>query len=102
MEEIYKDMDGKKIDDGHLLVVRYAWNSYVGIMRNMCRLSLWEGAKRHAGAAPYHEFDPEYTYQIIGHENPQHPDFNPLTFDWWTSEESDYNCPIKIRVYETV
>lgn len=98
-----KDIDGKNLQDGHIVAVRYAWNSYVGIVRNIHGLSMHEGAKRHWAMAKFHPIEEENgTYQILGHEDPDDNHFNPEVFDWFTSEQEEYNCPVRIRVYDNL
>ena len=91
-----KDMTGKFLELGHIVAVRYVWNSYVGIIRmsGMC----WEGAKRHCFNSP-HQLE-RHTYQVIGHVDPNHTDYNEDVWKWYNSE--DMNCPIKITVYDNV
>lgn len=74
-----RDMDGKTIEFGHILAVRYSWNSYVGVARfkGLCA----EGAKRHAFFSPHSYLDTA-TYQILGHTNTEHEDFVPSILDW--------------------
>lgn len=95
--EKLKDMNGKPVEFGHILAVRYSWNSYVGVARfkGLCA----EGAKRHAFFSPHSYLDTA-TYQILGHINTDHEDFVPSVLDWYMSEQENYSCPVKIRVYE--
>jgi hypothetical protein len=91
-----KDMTGKFLELGHIVAVRYEWNSYVGVIRmsGMC----WEGAKRHCFFGP-HDIN-HYTYQVLGHVDREHPDYNEDIHTWYFSE--DGKCPIKIRVYDNM
>lgn len=99
---IISDMFGSELKDGQIVFVRYVWNCYVGVVRNFRGLSLHEGAKRHWGFAPFHSIEQKNTYQIIGHTDPESDQFNPVVFDWFTSEEEGYDCPVKIQVYNNV
>ena len=91
-----KDMTGKFLELGHIVAVRYVWNSYVGVIRmsGMCS----EGARRHSFNSP-HSLE-RHTYQVIGHVDANHPDYNEDVWKWYNSE--DMNCPIKITVYDNV
>ena len=91
-----KDMTGKFLELGHIVAVRYVWNSYVGVIRmsGMCS----EGAKRHCFFSP-HQLE-RHTYQVIGHVDKNHPDYNEDVYNWYYSETM--NCPIRIRVYDNV
>lgn len=93
-----KDINGKELKLGHIVAVRYVWNSYVGIVR-IEGLSLWELANRFAGGAQHHRIDSNATYQILGHIDENHNDFNKDILNWAKTEE-DIECPIKIRIYE--
>lgn len=91
------DMTGKKIQLGHIVAVRYVWNSYVGEI-TMCGLAA-TGAMKHAFRSP-HKIEPQFTYQILGHVDPKHVDFNQEVFDWYRSEDEEYLCPVKVTVYD--
>lgn len=95
-------MFGRELKDGQIVAVRYVWNSYIGVIRSLRGLSLHEGAKRHWGFAPFHSIEPKHTYQIIGHTDPENELFNPAVFDWFTSEDENYSCPVKIQVYDNI
>jgi len=85
----------KPIEDGHIVAVRYVWNSYIGeicALRGLCAT----GAKRHAFFSP-HSLKETTTYQIIGHVNKEHVDYNEKVLEWYKSETMD--CPIEITVY---
>jgi hypothetical protein len=87
---------GKQIENGHIVAVRYVWNSYVGevcFLRGLCAT----GAKRHAFFSP-HSLKDTTTYQIIGHINKEHSDYNEEVLNWYKSETGD--CPIKITIYD--
>lgn len=90
------DMNGKPLESGHIVAVRYAWSSYVGVIRGP-QLSLFEGANRWKGFARYHALEPGKTYQVLGHVDPKHPDYDYNIWFWWHSEEGE--CPVKIDVY---
>ncbi len=92
-----KDMTGKLLELGHIVAVRYVWNSYVGVIRmsGMCS----EGAKRYAFCSP-HSLEKNNTYQVIGHIDKNHSDYNEDVWNWYNSE--DLPCPIKITVYDNV
>jgi hypothetical protein len=89
------DMFGRKMEIGHIVAVRYAWNSYVGTigMGGLCAT----GAKRHAFFSP-HELKKDATYQIIGHKDKNHPDFNQEVYDWYMNEKG--NCPVTFHIYD--
>lgn len=86
---------GKPIETGHIVAVRYVWNSYIGEVRDRGLCST--GACRHAFFSP-HTLKKTTTYQIIGHTNKEHIDYNEDVFNWYKSETGD--CPIKITVYD--
>ena len=92
-----KDMTGKLLEIGHIVAVRYVWNSYVGVIRmsGMCAT----GAKRHAFFSP-HSIEKQHTYQVVGHVDKNHPDYNQDIWDWYNSE--DMVCPIRFTVYDNV
>jgi hypothetical protein len=94
---IIKDIDNKNIEIGHIVAVRYVWNSHVGEVkeRGLCAT----GDKRHAFFSP-HPYKKEYTYQILGHVYYKHPDFNKDVYKWYNKNKG--KCPIKIRVYENI
>ncbi len=91
------DMTGKNIGFGHIVAVRYVWNSYVGVARfkGLCS----EGSERFAFFSP-HSYEDYATYQILGHADKDHKDYNEDVMNWYKLEEGD--CPIKIRVYENM
>lgn len=92
-----KDIDDRDIEFGHIVAVRYVWNSYVGEVKlnGLCAT----GAKRHAFFSP-HQIEQKFHYQILSHINPNHPDFNQEVNDWYLSEVDGFVCPIKIRIYD--
>jgi len=93
------DMNNNKIlEDGHIVAVRYVWNSYVGEVNFKFGGLCSTGAKRHAFFSP-HTLKPEHTYQIIGHINPNHIDYNKDVLDWYNSEDENCTCPVEITVY---
>lgn len=100
MELDYKilDMNGKQLQLGHIVAVRYCWNSYIGevTMRGLCAT----GSLRNAFFAP-HVIDHKNTYQILSHKKESHPDYNSAVNQWYNSEDEDSQCPVKIRIYET-
>jgi hypothetical protein len=89
-----KDIDGKQLEIGHIVLVRYVWNSYVGEIRSdgLCAT----GAKRHAFASP-HKIQHSSTYQVLSHVNKSHPDHYYMASNWYFSEDGD--CPFENRVY---
>lgn len=91
------DIDKKEIEIGHILAVRYVWNSYAGTVSIR---GLDVGGR-------YHQLDPKAHYQILGHQDGNHPDFRQDVFEWVErykkSLDGKYGeCPVKIRVYEGV
>ncbi len=93
----FTDIDGKELQSGHIVAVRYSYNSYVGVVRSG-RLSMHEGHKKNYGYAPYHDIKKQYTYQILGHVDNEHRDFNQNAFDWFTKEQVELKE--RIRVYD--
>ena len=93
-----KDMDGKNIDFGHIVAVQYVWNSYVGVarMRGLCAES---PSIERAFFSP-HRYDDKATYQILGHVDKSHKDYNEDVLNWYKSDNVE--CPIKIKIYETM
>ena len=92
-----KDMFGKTIELGHIVAVRYCWNSYVGEIGFSWLHAT--GAKRHAFFSP-HGYDKKATYQILGHVDKNHKDYNEGVLNWYKSEKG--KCPIKITVYDNI
>lgn len=90
-----KDINNNIVEIGHIAIVRYAWNSYVGEIKQNGLYAT--GAKRHAFFSP-HSFDDNATYQIIGHINSNHPDYSKDVYDWYKNEEGA--CPVKVKVYK--
>lgn len=96
-----QDMFGDQIHNGHICAVRYVWNSYVGVVRFIdfaFRLSLHETSLRFAGVASTHPIESKNTYQILGHIDPTHKDYNQDVIRWLYSEDGE--CPIKIEIYK--
>ncbi|MFD2921991.1 hypothetical protein ACFS6H_19885 [Terrimonas rubra] len=93
------DMNQKLLEKGHIVVVRYSWNSYVGEIGNKGLHAT--GAERFAFFGP-HPLRQEHTYQILGHISESHPDYNKKVLEWYNSESDDFKCPIKITVYDNV
>jgi hypothetical protein len=92
MEKVL-DIDKKEIQLGHILAVRYVWNSYAGIVTI-------KGL--HVGGR-YHQIENNATYQIIGHTDNSHPDYNKDVSEWinlYLTSKDYGECPVKIRVYE--
>jgi hypothetical protein len=88
------DMDGKEIEAGHIVAVRYVWNSYAGIVTPLRGLDV---------GGRFHVMDDKATYQILGHESESHNDYNPDIAKWikeYMTERKPTECPIKIRVYD--
>lgn len=95
-----KDIDNKTLEDGHIIAVRYVWNSYVGEVDNKVSLLRATGNFRHAFFSP-HEIENKHTHQILSHIDPTHSDFNQEVNDWYNNEEPKY-CPIKLRIYDNL
>lgn len=91
-----KDMDGKDIEFGHILAVRYVWNSYIGVAKpkGLCAISPDIDKAFNSG----HKFSNTATYQILGHMKEDHKDYRKDVYDWYMT--SGTTCPIKIRVYD--
>jgi len=96
--DLLKDMDGKKIESGHIVAVRYVWNSYVGVarMKGLCAES---PSVERAFFSP-HSYSDTATYQILGHMDSSHKDYNEDVLSWYKSDGGQ--CPIKIRIYNTM
>lgn len=92
------DINNKKIENGHILAVRYAWNSYVGVVCDNNKLNLTKGAKRFQAFASQHSIEFKHTHQIIGSVDVTHPDYNAEVTAWFLSEVGD--CPVILRVYD--
>jgi len=90
-----KDINDKLLELGHIVAVRYVWNSYVGVIKMGGMYSI--GAKRFAFNSP-HSIEDKHTYQIIGHTEREHKDYNEDVYNWYISETM--NCPVKIGVYD--
>lgn len=86
------DIDGKKIQLGHIVVVRYIWNSYAG---EVTVKGLYVGGR-------YHQMKDTAHYQIIGHSDKDHKDYREDVSLWLNSyyQNENQECPVKIRVYE--
>ena len=93
---IIKDNTSKQIDTNHIVAVRYVWNSYVGIATAR-GLTPGNGISR-STVNTLHPWSDTATYQIIGHLDPKHPDFNKEVFDWYNTPEG--NCPVKLTIYD--
>lgn len=91
-------MDNKELEFGHIVCVRYSWNTYVGEVRpeGLCAT----GALQYAFFSP-HAFNRSATYQILGHVDQSHPDYKDYILDWYKSEK-ERRCPINIRVWDNV
>jgi hypothetical protein len=102
-KEYYKgvcDMNtGRDLENGHIVAVRYVWNSYVGEVNYKFGGLCATGARRHAFWSP-HSLKPESTYQILGHVDKEHPDYNQDILDWYKSEDENTKCPLEITVYK--
>lgn len=94
--KIVDTFSGKPIRDGHLLAIRYNWNSYVGEVRRD-----WFYATGSLRLAHFpHSIDGEAgAYQIIGHADKNDEDYNEEVFKWYNSED-EYDCPVKIKIYD--
>jgi hypothetical protein len=92
---LLQDIDGRKIEQGHILAVRYVWNSYAG---EVTMKGLYVGGR-------YHDLDDKAHYQIIGHTNKDHEDYRKDVYDWlqkYYSGKKHPECPVKIRVYDNM
>lgn len=89
------------IEDGHIVAVRYVWNSYVGEINFRFGGLYATGAKRHAFYSP-HSIQKFTTYQIIGHINENHKDYNEEVLNWYKSEDGEFECPVKLTIYENM
>lgn len=91
-----KDIDGKQLELGHIVAVRYVWNSYAGLITMK---GLFVGYN-------YHDIeDGKGHYQILGHENKDHEDYNEEVCKWLKKHheyKKSVECPIKIRVYDNM
>lgn len=89
-----QDIDGNIIEQGHILAVRYVWNSYAG---EVTMKGLYVGGR-------YHDLNDKSHYQIIGHTNKEHKDYRQDVYDWlqeyYTGKYPE--CPVKIRVYDNM
>lgn len=96
--DLLKDMDGKRIEFGHIVAVRYVWNSYVGVARikGLCA----ESPSIHRAFFSPHSYSDIATYQILGHMNKDHADYNVDVFNWYKADDGE--CPIKIKIYNTM
>lgn len=94
---IIKDLDGRVLELGHIVGVRYVWNSYVGEV-TMKGLSA-TGSIEHAFFGP-HSFNDDATYQVFGHTNENHPNFNLDVLKWY-KDNIPSKCPVEIRLYKT-
>lgn len=95
----YCDMNsGKPLENGHIVAVRYVWNSYVGEISRYNETAQLHasGAKRHTFNSP-HDLKPIHTYQIISHINPLHEDYIKGVSDWYMNEEG--GLPIELTIY---
>lgn len=97
--DILLDMDGNKIEFGHILAVRYSWNSYVGVAR--CKGLCAESKDIDKAFFSAHKYSDNATYQIIGHVDKTHNDYNENVHNWYFSENSG-NIPVKLRVYDNL
>lgn len=98
MNLIIKDMTGKNIESGHIVAVRYAWNSYVGIARakGLCA----ESPDINFAFCSPHSWEPTATYQIIGHCDNKHSDYNNDVYLWYYHRYSPDQCPVPINIYK--
>lgn len=100
MELKITDINGKEINSGHIVAVRYVWNSYVGVARErgLCAES---PDIDYAFASP-HAWGKSATYQILGHTDKSHPDYNNDVYLWYYHGYSKDDCPVDIRIYENM
>lgn len=90
-----KDIDGNQLELGHIVAVRYVWNSYAGLITMK---GLFVGYN-------YHDIQDHHHYQILGHENEDHKDYDEKISKWLTKHheyKKSVDCPIKIRVYDNM
>jgi hypothetical protein len=91
------DMFGKPIYEGHIVAVRYAWNSYAAPI-----FFFGHGFKLMVTTSPNgHSIEGNATYQIIGHWDEGHPDYNAEVKQWIINKHKG-DCPVKIHVYDNV
>ena len=89
------DINGKQLELGHIVAVRYVWNSYAG---EITPKGLYVGGR-------YHDISNTSTYQIIGHANEAHADYNKTVLKWL---KKYYNggkypeCPVTLNIYENI
>lgn len=95
-----KDIFNKEMEIGHIVAVRYNWNSYVGVFRTN-GLSMRELAQKHWAMADCHPIELKNTHQILGHIDVNHSDFNKDVYEWAYSEDEKVKCPVDIHVYKT-
>lgn len=90
---------GKPLEAGHIVAVRYVWSSYVGQVSMVCGHYLLHstGANRHSFLSA-HTLKNIHTYQIIGHVNKGHIDYNEDAYLWYMSEEM--KCPFELTIYQ--
>jgi hypothetical protein len=90
-----KDIDGKQLELGHIVIVRYVWNTYVGQIKRegLCPT----GAIRHAFLSP-HAIQSTATYQVISHIDMNHRDYNAEASNWYYSEKGE--CPVEIKLWD--
>ena len=91
-----KDIFNRNTEIGHIVCVKYVWSTYVGVVRPE-GLHINELAKRHWTGVAYHGFK----YQIIGHVDFNHKDFNKGVYDWAFSEDETILCPVTVYLYRT-
>jgi hypothetical protein len=96
--DLLLDMDGKCIEFGHIVAVRYVWNSYVGVARMKGLCSESQSICR-AFSSP-HSYSDTATYQILGHIDSSHKDYNEDVLNWYNSDEGE--CPVPIRIYDNM
>lgn len=87
-------MFNKPLEDGHIVAVRYVWNSYIGVMR-LGGLMLTEGHSRFFSGAPMHAWDSQATYQILGHMSSSHDDYDHEVFSGSTMEKVSAHLRLK-------
>jgi hypothetical protein len=93
-----KDIFNKEMEIGHIIAVRYVWNSYIGVLR-ADGLSMRELAQKHWAMAECHPIESKNTHQILGHVEANHKDFNQSVYDWAYSDDGNFKCPVEIFVY---
>lgn len=93
-------MNGSVIESGHIVAVRYVWNSYVGVARprGLCA----ESPDINFAFFSPHSWNQAATYQIVGHSEKSHPDYNHDVYLWYYHGYSPDQCPVKLKIYDSL